>query len=316
MNRPLLIISGPTASGKTALSLAAAQRFSNIEIVNFDSLLFYRELNIGTAKPSLEEMAACPHHLINISSARDPINAADYEKLALATVKKIHAKGSVPLLTGGSGFYLQALLYGMFDSKNVDQQTRKESDELYEASGIGPFLEILKEKDPKSLAMYHENDHYRIRRAVEHYWTTGTKFSEKRKTMMGQREENSHIKTQSWDVFHVYLNPPKPEHFSIIQKRTQTMIKSGLAAEAKGLLQAGFTGEEKPLQSIGYKEILQYLREELTYEEAIERINIATRQLAKAQRTWFKKVEKNEYDPLKDQEKVLSDIESFLMRNF
>lgn len=312
MNRPLLIISGPTASGKTSLSLEVAKKCPHIEIVNFDSLLFYKELNIGTAKPSEVEMAACPHHLINVRSAKEPINAADYEKLALAAVQNIHQRGGVPLLTGGSGFYLQALLYGMFDSKNVDSSTRERSDVLYLEEGISPFLEILKKEDPKSFDRYHENDHYRVRRAVEHFWTTGSRFSEKRKEMMAQREANSHIQRFGWSPFHVYLNPPKEEHFKIIQKRTQAMIDAGLVDEVKGLLKMGLTGEEKPLQSIGYKEVLQYLRNELAFEEMIERINISTRQLAKAQRTWFKKVEKNEYNPLESNEKVLADIENFL----
>ena len=312
MTLPLLIISGPTASGKTAMSLKAASRFSNIEIINFDSLLFYKELNIGTAKPTQDEMSACPHHLIDICSAKDPLNAADYEKLALRVVEDIHSRGAIPLLTGGSGFYLQALLYGMFESKNVDEGTRLRSEKLYKDEGIAPFLEILRSEDPKSFERYHENDHYRVRRAVEHFWTTGSKFSEKRKEMMGQREENSHIKTHGWDVFHAYLDPPKPVHFEIIQNRTKKMMDDGLIQEVQSLIERGFTGKEKPLQSIGYKETFQYLRKELTLSETIERINISTRQLAKAQRTWFKKVDKNEYDPLKDQDQVLTDMKNFL----
>ena len=312
MKNIVCIISGPTASGKTRTSLELCARLKDAEIVNFDSLLFYKELNIGTAKPNQEELSACKHHLVDIRSAKEPINAADYAQIALPVIEDIHARNKAVILTGGSGFYLQALLYGMFDSETVSSDIRDRSNKLYESEGIEPFLAILKEHDQESYSRYHENDHYRVRRAVEHWWTKGTKFSSERELMMSKREENSNFNRLGWKLFHIYLNPPKDEHFEIIQERTKSMLDQGLVEEVKTLLDNGFTGKEKPLQSIGYKETLQFLTGELGEEQLYERINISTRQLAKAQRTWFKKVEKNEYNPLEAQQKIIEDFESFL----
>lgn len=305
-------ISGPTASGKTKASLELCRRGENAEIVNFDSLLFYRELNIGTAKPDLRERSLCPHHLIDIRSAADHMNAAEFAKEALETVLRLHREDKIPVLTGGSGFYLQALLYGMFDSKTTGEDIRRRSEQLYRAEGITPFLDILKENDPESFQQYHPNDHYRIRRAVEHFWTTGRKFSRSRRDMMASREENSNIRKYGWNFFHAYLDVPKPLHLELIGKRTKAMLKQGLVEETKSLLERGFTGQEKPLQSIGYKEALQYLRGEIDRNGLEERINISTRQLAKAQRTWFKKIEKNSYNPLEDMERLFRDFENFV----
>src|SRR5690554_2415998 len=287
MKRKLVgIISGPTASGKTKASLELCRQFPQVEIVNFDSLLFYRELNIGTAKPSEEELLACPHHLVNVASAKDPLNAADYVRLALKTIERLHHEEKTPLLVGGSGFYLQALLYGMFDSANVDAATRERSNRLYAEEGIEPFLAELRTGDPASFERYHENDHYRIRRAVEHLWTTGTRFSEQRETMLAARESNSNARRLGWSVFHGHLDLPKPAHWEIIQERASAMLENGLVEEVESLLQQGFTGKEKPLQSIGYKETLAFINGELAREELCERISVSTRKLAKAQRTW------------------------------
>ena len=202
----------------------------------------------------------------------------------------------------------------MFESQTTPDEIIQKSNELFANKGISPFLEILKEHDPKSFQHYHENDHYRIRRAVEHFWHNHTPFSEIRTEMMENREERSNIKKYGWDIHHIYLDLPKEEHFEIIKKRTQTMLDSGLLEEVKTLLNSGFSGEEKPLQSIGYKESVEHLSNQTTYDEMQERINISTRQLAKAQRTWFKKVNKIEYHPLNEREKIKADFAAFLKK--
>lgn len=316
MNKNIVcVISGPTASGKTGTSLDIARRVDNVEIVNFDSLLFYKELNIGTAKPDRHERSTCPHHLIDIRSAKTPINAADYAKIALEVIENLHSRNKIVALVGGSGFYLQALLYGMFDSPTVDPSVRESSNSLYASEGIAPFAEILRDNDIESFNNYHINDHYRIRRAVEHFWMSGTMFSRERGKMMAKREENSNINRLNWNLFHAYLDLPKEEHLEVIQNRTQKMLEEGLIEEVENLLKAGFAGDEKPLQSIGYKETLQFLNGQLDRGELEERINISTRQLAKAQRTWFKKIEKNEYNPLENGDKLIQDFTSFLKDN-
>lgn len=313
MKNIVCIISGPTASGKTRTSIELAKRFGG-EIVNFDSLLFYKEITIGTAKPTAEEMDGVIHHMINTHSISAPLNAASYLKYALPIINSIHKRGKIAYLVGGSGFYLQALLYGMYDSITTPQEFIEKSNKLFEDHGISPFLEILKRCDPKSFERYHANDYYRIRRAVEHFWATGTKLSEAR-TNMAKKRKLGPIKEFNWNVYHIHLDLPKSEHFEIIQKRAKEMLEHGLVDEVTQLLDSNFTGEEKPLKSIGYKETLNYLEGKFKNEaEYLERIAISTRQLAKSQRTWFNKVEKTTYNPINDIEKIYNDFKEFLTK--
>ena len=190
-DKNVIVIAGPTATGKTQTSLELSTLCEKYpcEIVNFDSLLFYKELNIGTAKPTAEELSIVPHHLVNTHSISRPINAADFSKLALPIIEAIHNNGKSAILVGGSGFYLQALLNGMYESETTSQNLIERSNKLYNDKGIEPFREILKEFDLKSYERYHENDHYRIRRAVEHYWMTGTPLSKARAEMAENNQE-------------------------------------------------------------------------------------------------------------------------------
>lgn len=311
MKNIVCIISGPTASGKTSTSIELAKRFGG-EIVNFDSLVFYKEITIGTAKPTVQEQDGVIHHMVHSHSISNPINAAEYLKEALPIVNEIHSRGEIVYLVGGSGFYLQALLHGMYDSITTPEEILDKSDLLYKEEGISPFLKILKENDIESFNQYHENDHYRIRRAVEHFWTTGSKFSDSR-NKMEEKKQNSPMKTFNWNIFHCHLDLDKETHFEIIQKRTEQMLNSGLIEEVQNLLSHGFTGKEKPLLSIGYKEVVDFINGLYESKEDMQdRINISTRQLAKSQRTWFKKIEKNNYNPLTDKEKINSEFDSFL----
>ncbi|TDJ05778.1 MAG: tRNA (adenosine(37)-N6)-dimethylallyltransferase MiaA [Deltaproteobacteria bacterium] len=314
---PLIIISGPTASGKTSCGLKLAGAFGKKAcIVNFDSLLFYKELNIGTAKPTLKERALIQHRLIDIQSAKKPINASDFVSLARQEIDKGHREGKIIFLIGGSAFYLRALIKGMYETETTPKNIKKELEELYKEQGIGPIVEILREKDPESLSQLHLNDHYRLIRAAEFFLTTGEKISIEKKKM---DEKNPYdLTSDEWNIFHIYLNPPKDIHQKIIEKRTREMIELGLIDEVSELLKNGFTGEEKPLNSIGYKEAQNFLKGELKdMESLIERIIISTRQLAKSQRTFFKKITpKNTYDPLKDEEKIEKDVADFLKKNY
>lgn len=303
----VIILSGATATGKTSLSIELAKKF-NCEIVNFDSLLFYKELNIGTAKPSVTEQNAVPHHLINIRSISEPLNAADYAKIANTVIDELHQKGKIPILVGGSGFYLQAVLKGMYPSTTTPPEILEKSQKLYQQSGINPFREILKENDKINFERLHENDHYRIRRAVEHYWTTGIAFSK-----ASAEHDNQSIKP-NWDFIHIYLKIEKQTHWQIIEQRTQQMLSEGLIKEVEDLLTQGFDSTDKPLQAIGYKQTLMYLNQEIkTQDELLERIYIATRRLAKSQKTWFNNVvDKDSFDPLMDKQKIIDRISQFL----
>lgn len=309
----VVIISGPTATGKTDLAVELAQKHDG-EVVNFDSLLLYKEINIGTAKPTHEEQKLVPHHMIDVRSISHPMNAADFSREAFPIVEAILKRGKVVFLAGGSGFYLQALLKGMYESPTTPLEILKRSEKLYQTGGISPFREILRQSDKGSFERYHENDHYRIRRAVEHFWTTGFPMSEARSSKDESNRMMERPTIHHWETLHIYLDIPKEEHLKIIEKRTDRMLEKGLIEEVKGLLSQGFTGLEKPLQSIGYKESLDYINGVFrNLSECRERIVISTRQLAKSQRTWFKRDHsKEEFHPLKDREKIFLRVSEFL----
>ena len=277
----VIIISGATATGKSKLAIALSKQYGT-HVVNFDSLLFYKELNIGTAKPTEEEKERVPHHLISFKSIQESINAADFSLLARNKVTKLHQQGIVPMLVGGSGFYLQALLNGMEASTPLSPTVLERSEMLYKKQGIVPFREFLKQHDPFNFHKLHENDHYRIRRAVEYFWSTGKAFSSTCRDIM--QESNVH----SWEVCHINLCIEKHLHWDIIYQRSKEMVENGIITEVTELISQGFSGKEKPLQSIGYKEVQQYLNKAVTTKEKlIETISISTRQLAKAQKTFF-----------------------------
>lgn len=286
----VVIISGPTASGKTDLSIELARRFGG-EIVNFDSLLLYKEITIGTAKPTPEERGEIPHHMIDVSSISEPLNAADYAKRAHQIIEGLLKNNKLVYLVGGSGFYLQAILKGMYDSPTTPKDILERSESLYRQQGIQPFRDILQQEDFLTYTRYHENDHYRIRRAVEHFWTTGVPLSIARAKKDSANAQMDQSSIHGWEILHIHLDIPKEEHLEIIKKRTAKMLMTGLREEVQTLLQNGFTGLEKPLQSIGYKEVLDlHFGLMKNVEECQERIVISTRQLAKSQRTWFNRI--------------------------
>jgi tRNA dimethylallyltransferase len=309
----VIVISGPTASGKTSTSLALARKFGG-EIVNFDSLLLYKEINIGTAKPTLEERKLIPHHMVDVRNISHPMNAADYAQETLSIVETLLSQKKIVYLVGGSGFYLQALLKGMYDSPKTPEHVIERSRILYEREGIAPFIKILQDNDPLSSERYHFNDHYRIRRAVEHWWANGTPFSQERSRKDESNQNLKKFSNHDWDILHLHLDLPKDEHHQIIKDRTRKMLDDGLEKEVRTLLDQGYTGLEKPLQSIGYKEMLAYLFGVMKSEtECYERIVISTRQLAKSQRTWFKKDSfKLTFHPLGQQADLTARVEDFL----
>jgi tRNA dimethylallyltransferase len=309
----VIVVSGPTATGKTDISIELARKFGG-EIVNFDSLLLYKEINIGTAKPTPTEQGEIPHHMIDVASISHPMNAAAYAKMALPIIKDLHTKNKLVFLTGGSGFYLQALVKGMYESPTTPQEITDRSEKLYLEHGIKPFLDILKIEDPATFSRYHENDHYRVRRAVEHFWHTGKLISDERARKDQENELREESNIHGWDLLHLHLDIPKEEHLEIIRKRTIKMMDLGLIQEVSGLLQQGFTGLEKPLQSIGYKEVIDLQLGHLkNQDECVERIIISTRQLAKSQRTWFNRIPgKHTFHPLLDRETLLETVRNFI----
>ena len=308
----MVIVSGPTASGKTNISIELARKFGG-EIVNFDSLLLYKEITIGTAKPTITERGEIPHHMIDVASISAPMNAAAYAKMALPIIHEIHARKKLVYLVGGSGFYLQALVQGMSDSPTTPSEILEKSENLYQAEGIKPFLEILKKEDLATYNRYHENDHYRVRRAVEHFWHTGIPLSIERERKDKENESREQSNVHGWKILHLHMDVSKDEHIEIIKNRTIRMMKDGLVQEVKTLTAQGFTGLEKPLQSIGYKEVIDLQNGIFKNdEECIERIIISTRQLAKSQRTWFNRIQgKQTFHPLLQQDLIFKTVSDF-----
>ncbi len=313
------IISGPTATGKTSVAISLAKRIVDAGyeciVVNFDSLLFYKELNVGTAKPSLKEMCGIKHDLINIESAKNPVNVSVYKAVATKVVNDHLQNGRKVLLVGGSGFYLRALVKGMYESLTTSASVKHEVADILRRDGIDGLLLILEKNDLPSYQRLHRNDEYRIVRAVEHFLTNGTPFSEQ-KQKMDESEPYNYLKTvhQEWKVKHIHLDVPKAEHIKIIEERTRSMMENGLFAEVEQLLESGFSGREKPLQSIGYKESVSFLQEcsEIIDEDSCyNNIVVATRQLAKSQRTWFNRsLNRQQYNSLESD--VVSQIYNFL----
>lgn len=319
MNKKLIVISGPTASGKTKTSIEIAKLIQNelhqkAAVVNFDSLLFYKEISIGTAKPTVAEQSGIEHYMIDIESIKSPMNAAQFIKKGEAVILDLMKQDKIVILVGGSAFYLRALLKGMYESPTPSQEIKDKLDEWYKKDGITPFIEHLKIHDPQSLVNLHENDHYRLMRAVEHFESTGTKISDQKKELDEQNPYDFSSIIHPWDILHIYLDLPKDEHFSIITKRTEEMFAQGLMQEIENLASAGFSMDEKPLASIGYKEAIQFKNGLFeNAQQCIERISISTRQLAKSQRTFFNKITpKESFNPIHDQVKIKERVSSFL----
>ncbi|HLE11536.1 MAG: tRNA (adenosine(37)-N6)-dimethylallyltransferase MiaA [Bdellovibrionales bacterium RIFOXYD12_FULL_39_22] len=324
---PIFIISGPTASGKTALSIALAQAIEasskrKVVVVNFDSLLFYKELNICTAKPSAHEMAIVPHELISFATIAAPINAAQYCEMATSLIEKLRRENKIILLVGGSVFYVRALIKGMYAKEKChigdlsDLEVRHRSNLLFSNEGIAPFLQILKEQDPLSYSSLHHNDQYRIIRAVEYFWSCGKKISDQKQAFDQNRpyDLTSSDIHPDWQLVHISLDIDKVAHQKIIQARTEAMFRNGIIEEVSELLAQGFSKETRPLQSVGPKEVLAFLNGEIpTISECVDRIVVSTRQLAKAQRTWLNKSNpKFKYDPRDERDQLIAKALSFL----
>lgn len=317
-NNKLIVISGPTATGKTKTSISLAQMLIDrgfaCEIVNFDSLYFYREISIGTAKPTMQERQGIIHHMIDVESILSPMNASDFINQAKNIIVGLFAQNKVVILVGGSAFYLRALLKGMYESPSPDPLVKKEMENLYQTKGIEAIVEYLQKHDPESLVNLHANDHYRLIRAAEHHRMTGEKMSVQKKLMDQQNPYDFSKCIHDWDVLHLYLDVPKEEHYKIIQQRTVQMFADGLMEEIETLEKQGFSLDLKPLQSIGYKEAILLRQGQFSsLDDCIERISISTRQLAKSQRTFFNKIHpKESFNPLTDFASIKERVNTFV----
>ncbi len=277
----MLAIVGPTASGKTALSIELAQRLGG-EIVSCDSMQVYRGMNVGTATPTEEEKCGVPHHLIDVADADEPFSVADYVTLAQAAIADIDARGKVPILCGGTGLYLDALLRGNLEETKSDPALRQALFDYAEAHGAHALHERLRAVDPESADAIHENNVKRVVRALEIYESTGvTKTESDRRS----REQDAPYDATVIGLFY----PDREVLYDRIARRVDVMLRDGLLAETAALDAAGvFEKNTTAAQAIGYKEMLPALRGEESLDAARERLTVATRHYAKRQLIWFR----------------------------
>ncbi len=315
---PLILITGATATGKTQISLRVCDFLKKnghkVEIINADSLLFYPELNIGTAKPSPEERSFVPHHLIDCTTIEQPLNASDYVSRALPIIKNLHNKETIPLIVGGSAFYIRALMKGMYESGETPAEISFLIQSIEKKEGWTGIRKKLAELDPESEKRIHSNDRYRTIRALEYSMTHDRPYSKAKeeKDEDGPYNFNS-LQNKAWRLHHHYLLLPKDFHWEIMEKRTREMLKNGLIDEVRGLLEKGFSPSLKPLQSIGYKETIDFLEGRLSENELVERIFINTRRLSKSQKTFFKKIEpKLTRHPIQEEDVIMKEIKAFI----
>ena len=281
MQKPkVIVICGPTASGKTALSIELAKQI-NGQIISCDSMQIYKEMNIGTAKPSKEEMQGIKHYLIGFIEPNKRYSVADYKKDAKNAIKQILSKGKTPIIVGGTGLYLDSLIYEIdYQEIQFDQKYREELQKLYEEKGIEYLYEKAKQIDPQAIEKISKNDKKRIMRILEIYKATG-----KNKTM---QEIESRKKEVEYD-YHIYaLSWDRQTLYQRINKRVDIMIEQGLIEEVKNIL-SNYNEFPTAMQGLGYKEVVTYLKGEYTKEEMIEKIKMQTRRYAKRKLTWCRK---------------------------
>ena len=276
----VIVICGPTASGKTALSIELAKKI-NGEIVSCDSMQIYKDMDIGTAKPTLEEMQGIKHYLIGYVSPEKRYSVADYKIDAKKAIKEIIKKGKMPIVVGGTGLYLDSLIYEIeYQDIKLDEQYRNKLEEEVEKQGLEKLYEKAKQIDPKAIEKISPNDKKRILRILEIYHATG-----KTKT---EQEIESRKKEVEYDYKVYALDWDRQKLYDRINKRVDMMIEQGLVEEVKQILDK-YDTFPTAMQGLGYKEVVDYLKGDLTKEEMIEKIKMESRRYAKRQLTWFRK---------------------------
>ena len=278
---PLVILTGPTAVGKTELSIALAKRIGG-EIVSADSMQVYRHMDIGSAKITQEQMGGVVHYLIDIIEPTDEFNVVSFQQLAKKAMDGIYERGHIPIVTGGTGFYIQALLYDIdFTDNDEDTTLRNDLEEIARTQGSDALYDRLRQIDPESCEIIHANNIKRVIRAIEFYEKTGTKISEHNKI---QRQNDS-----PYNFAYFVLNDDRQKLYDRIEDRVDEMMRLGLVEEVRRLKAMGCTADMVSMQGLGYKEILAYLDGQTSLDEAVYLIKRDTRHFAKRQLTWFRR---------------------------
>ena len=281
MNKPkVIVICGPTASGKTALSIELAKKI-NGEIISCDSMQIYKYMDIGTAKPTLEEQKEVKHHLIDFVEPNQRYSVAEYKKDAEKSIEEILSKGKTPIIVGGTGLYVDSLIYGIeYPEIELDEEYRKQLEKEIEEKGLESLYNKAKEIDSKAMEKISPNDKKRIMRVLEIYIATGKTKTEQ------EIESRTHEVKYDYKVFAIKMDREKL--YERINKRVDLMVKKGLIEEVQNILKK-YDKFPTAMQGLGYKEVVEYLDGKTTKEEMIDKIKMQTRRYAKRQITWFKK---------------------------
>lgn len=281
MKKPLIILTGPTAVGKTRLSLLLAKSI-NGEIISADSMQVYHYMDIGSAKIKKEDMQGIPHHLIDVLSPLEDFNVVTFQRMCKECMEDIYNRGKIPILTGGTGFYIQSVLYDIdFTENKEDSCFRLELENLAKTKGALYLHEMLRKVDPVSAEEIHANNVKRVIRALEYHEQTGETIS--------LHNETQRRKESAYRSCYFVLNDERDKLYERINQRVDEMLAEGLVEEVEKLAGMGCTRDMVSMQGLGYKEILSYLAGDITLEEATERIKRDTRHFAKRQITWFKR---------------------------
>ncbi|WP_243008912.1 tRNA (adenosine(37)-N6)-dimethylallyltransferase MiaA [Clostridium sp. AM58-1XD] len=279
--RPLIILTGPTAVGKTALSIQLAKAIGG-EIISADSMQVYRGMDIGSAKVTAEEMKGVPHHLIDVLEPEEDFNVVLFQQMAKEAMEKIYSRGHIPVIAGGTGFYIQALLYDIdFKENEEGNAVREELEQIARNQGVHALHEMLEAADPKSAAAIHENNVKRVIRALEYYRQTGEKIS--------SHNEEERLKESPYNFLYYVVNTDRKLLYERIDRRVDLMMENGLEEEVRSLKKRGMKQGMVSMQGLGYKEILNYLDGNCSLEEAVYILKRDTRHFAKRQLTWFRR---------------------------
>lgn len=284
----IVVVTGPTASGKTAFSVTLAKALG-AEVVNADSMLVYRGLDIGTAKPTLTERSGVAHHLIDIVSIGEPYNAGRFRIDAARAIEKVLAAGNPCLVVGGTALYIKVLLEGLAEGPERDEEVRRALEARWEEGDKAGLMDELADADPETAARLHQNDRTRIIRALEIWLTTGRKASASR-AAHGFSE-------RPFDSLVLAMDVERGELYRRIDARVDAMIAQGLVEEVRSVLSAGWPPEAQPLKAIGYAQVVDHLLNGTPLDEAVAEIKKATRHFARRQLTWMRKFDAVWLDP-------------------
>jgi len=313
-NHVLLVLCGPTAVGKTELSLQIAERFS-CEIIGVDSMQIYRHMDIGTAKPTAAERSRIPHYLIDIVDPDKDYTLGTFIRDAEKAIKDVYSHKKIPLLAGGTGLYFRGLLSGIFDElidsgkeSNTDRETIKQDLQVRLAEeGSEKLHNELEEFDPDSAQRIHPNDAHRIIRGLVIYHSTGIPWS--------KHLANQSQKDMRYHALKIGLTRPREELYALINQRVQQMTEQGLLSEVKNLLAMGFDNKLKSMQSLGYRHMINFIEGKWSWEQTLELLARDTRHYAKRQYTWFNNDPEIIWHDIKETNKIFHDIKDFLTKN-